>query len=609
MGPRKRATHAKVTKHRDHRGHAKTSDIAKYGKDEVDEVLKLDDEPFSEAGSISGGEDEEDVMVADEDDEDVNKQEDTRGSFKAALRRAHAPPGEGEDEEWSAVKEAIKSGTAGWQREDFYGGDDAGGDSSDGGSDEELHFQEAKRLEELRAQRLYGAVARDALAVLLGDSEAADPGADTADAASAASATAGPAARFDSIFAVDAERSAVSRDVRQLSESGRKSLVKREAPELIPLLSDFKSKLAALQELLPLLSLKAQNRLPESGASYLESKAALLLNTLANLSFYVLLRAEGGAVRTHPVVSQLVWLKDLHEKVAPLDTRLRGSLRRLLKNTQKAKAVVAPALDETSETAPAPAAVPASERRLGLRERLDRLVRHRPLQPLPLVAGATPAPEPHVDDLLRLPARRLRERAADGAPADLDEADPTVGIWMPKSTVLGEHLTSVNQYVSDYTARTRPTSADLNVEARPRRVRERLQESPANGAAATERKDPGLADGVGRESDGEARAEAKANKASGTSRARGRSSQATPEVETEGRRKTSKKILENRGLMRVRKKEAGNARVSNRKKYEKRVKKRRGAVQDMREGAADGATYEGEASGLRTHVKKSMKLS
>merc|ERR1712232_1065776 len=69
-----------------------------------------------------------------------------------------------------------------------------------------------------------------------------------------------------------------------------------------------------------------------------------------------------------------------------------------------------------------------------------------------------------------------------------------------------------------------------------------------------------------------------------------------PEQVADGRRKTSKKILENRGLQRIRKKHQGNARVHNKEKYEKMVKRRKGAVVEVREGAADGVTYDGEGS-------------
>lgn len=57
------------------------------------------------------------------------------------------------------------------------------------------------------------------------------------------------------------------------------------------------------------------------------------------------------------------------------------------------------------------------------------------------------------------------------------------------------------------------------------------------------------------------------------------------------------------------KQKAGNARVANREKYSKLVKRRKGAVQEMREAAPDGATYEGEATGVRTHLRKSLRLS
>eukprot|EP00971_Amphidinium_carterae_P012474 245591-Amphidinium_carterae.1 len=42
------------------------------------------------------------------------------------------------------------------------------------------------------------------------------------------------------------------------------------------------------------------------GVVFITAQASLLLNTLANLSFYLLLRAEGAPVRAHPVVAQLV---------------------------------------------------------------------------------------------------------------------------------------------------------------------------------------------------------------------------------------------------------------------------------------------------------------
>jgi hypothetical protein len=80
--------------------------------------------------------------------------------------------------------------------------------------------------------------------------------------------------------------------------------------------------------------------------------------------------------------------------------------------------------------------------------------------------------------------------------------------------------------------------------------------------------------------------------------------------ETDGRRAAGYKIMKNKGLTRIRKKENRNSRVKYRNKYEKAVMRRRGQVQDtIREGPSDGANYGGEETGIRTHVKKSLRLS
>merc|ERR1712066_921775 len=100
-----------------------------------------------------------------------------------------------------------------------------------------------------------------------------------------------------------------------------------------------------------------------TGGADLEAKAALLLNTLANLSFYLLLRSEGEAVRAHPVVPQLVWLRELHEKLAPLDKKLSPKVRKAISASQQvveeqetgAASKLRPTLDAVERMAKAPA--------------------------------------------------------------------------------------------------------------------------------------------------------------------------------------------------------------------------------------------------------------
>jgi len=633
-----------------------------YGEEDMDDVLQLN-ESASERASDS--EREEDIMLKEDDDDDedwddVDDEEEEAGGFKKALQETKTPGKSGRAEEKlsrkeakTVAQEAVERGTAGWQRTDFYGGEDV--DSEDEGSDEELNFEEAKRLEERRAQRL-GLAGADPLAVLLGGDEATATTAaagETPAAAAEAAASEGTAAKFESLFAEGAEAASVPRDLSQLSESRRKKLVRSEAPELAPLLADFKDKLASLKELLPLLAPESLSKLPESGAAYLDSKLNLLLNTLANLSYYTLLRAEGVQVRSHPVVSQLVWLKELHENLAPLDSKLRVASRRAAKAVRKA-GLKGTAFkldqeqdleDEVVEEAEQAASQPP--RRPSIRERLLALKAAQAQRGAATAVAsrgaslAAAAELPATADLLALPGKTKRGSGSrSGAPADLHEVDPTVGAFMPKST-LGAAVMGAQQYISDVASRAVQRSADQDVEPKQRRSRHErgqkyeeeeekepvtmgvalLEDLPESKTQARKKKQQ-LGSGFGSGEEGgdddpivrAAREKAARRREKKTEKERQRQEHAKlrqfkPVVEVEGRRKTSQKILRNKGLVRQRKKDAANSRVNNRKKYEKGIKRRKGAVQEMRAGAEDGVSYAGEATGVRTHLKKSLKLS
>jgi len=71
-------------------------------------------------------------------------------------------------------------------------------------------------------------------------------------------------------------------------------------------------------------------RLTEEGVAYLEGKQQLLLNYCLNLTYYLLLKAEGRAVKDHPVIGQLLELRAALEKMRPLDAKLKYQLDRLL---------------------------------------------------------------------------------------------------------------------------------------------------------------------------------------------------------------------------------------------------------------------------------------
>jgi len=235
-----------------------------------------------------------------------------------------------------------------------------------------------------------------------------------------------------------------------------------------------------------------------------------------------------------------------------------------------------------------------------------------------LPKAASKAPVLSSTSLLQLPGRRRKLGQGSGeAPADLDELDPVLGAWLPSSSV-NQQLSEVQQHLRERKVKSKPEAPDVNPEPRQRVHRERVREEIDPRLDAEEARGFTPVEDIGDDDDGgelirQVKAKTKARKeekekALTAKEALKLQKQFKPEQVLEGRRGTTKKILENRGLARQRKKKAGNARVSNRDKYEKMVKRRKGAVQEMREGAADGASYEGEATGLRTHVKKSKKI-
>ena len=91
--------------------------------------------------------------------------------------------------------------------------------------------------------------------------------------------------------------------------------------------------------------------------------------------------------------------------------------------------------------------------------------------------------------------------------------------------------------------------------------------------------------------------------------ARGKAFIPPVQEESADRRNAGYQIMKNKGLTRKRKKEVRNSRVKYRNKFDKAVMRRKGQVQDtIREGPSDG-NYGGEESGVRTHVKKSIRLT
>lgn len=72
-----------------------------------------------------------------------------------------------------------------------------------------------------------------------------------------------------------------------------------------------------------------------------------------------------------------------------------------------------------------------------------------------------------------------------------------------------------------------------------------------------------------------------------------------------GKRGINRQIAKNKGLTVTKRRELRNPRVKNRRKFTKAVKNRKGAVQPIR---SKTNLYGGEATGIKTHLKRSVKI-
>jgi hypothetical protein len=83
-------------------------------------------------------------------------------------------------------------------------------------------------------------------------------------------------------------------------------------------------------------SLSEMGPMPEGAMSYTELKMQLMVNYVANLSYYVSLKHKGECVANHSVFKHLAYLRTFMERLAPLDAALKYQIDKLLlENTEE----------------------------------------------------------------------------------------------------------------------------------------------------------------------------------------------------------------------------------------------------------------------------------
>lgn len=135
----------------------------------------------------------------------------------------------------------------------------------------------------------------------------------------------------------DEKEERIVKDLKTMSQKEKLKLLKKESPELLELIQDFKAKLTELRdEVQPLVEMVKDGRIPPGkGAKYLITKQQLYLNYCTNISFYLVLKAKRIPAHNHPVIERLLTYRNLINEVGAVDARLAPQLRQLLFGEQQ----------------------------------------------------------------------------------------------------------------------------------------------------------------------------------------------------------------------------------------------------------------------------------
>lgn len=116
----------------------------------------------------------------------------------------------------------------------------------------------------------------------------------------------------------------VKKDLNFLTKEEQMDVVYSSAPELVGLLSELNDALEQLENKInPLVNkIREQESAKKGVMHYVEVKQLLLQSFCQAITFYLLLKTEGLPVCDHPVVSRLVEIKSLLDKMKKLDDNL-----------------------------------------------------------------------------------------------------------------------------------------------------------------------------------------------------------------------------------------------------------------------------------------------
>ncbi|XP_016491724.1 protein THALLO isoform X1 [Nicotiana tabacum] len=444
----------------------------------------------------------------------------------------------------------------------------------------------------------------------------------------------------------------VQKDLNALTKEEQMDVVYSSAPELVGLLSELSEALEQLDNKVnPILNKINGENMIKGGMHYIEVKKLLLLSYCQAITFYLLLKSEGQPVRDHPVISRLVEIKNLLNKMKELDGNLPSELEDFLhKNVDNVTGVKlagsnldseplpishkpSVALADVQETEPHEAelveanGLKSQQKNESKRKRQDDQVGIQSREMLKVRADLEEKWKQ--TGVLSSIARKhekqnKRLRLLNGQLATPDDFDDDAMVAGDDREI--RSLNKLSRLVTPQVARPKVISGDDDLPKRDdigeRRRKHELRVLAGAGVEPSDdvEDEPGnhaSDDDVASSDDGEMDSDLefykeveKQHSAKLAAKEKMYSSRApvissTTETLVDGKRQINYQMEKNRGLTRHRNKLTKNPRKKYRGKHEKQQKRRKGQVRDIKKPSGP---YGGETTGINAASRRSIRL-
>ncbi|XP_031129241.1 something about silencing protein 10 isoform X3 [Ipomoea triloba] len=447
----------------------------------------------------------------------------------------------------------------------------------------------------------------------------------------------------------------IKKDLNALTREEQMDVVYSSAPELVGLLSELNEAHEELDNKVnPLLSKINLGSGKKGELHYLEVKRLLLLSYCQAITFYLLLKSEGQPVCDHPVISRLVDIKALLDKMKELNGNLPSEVEILLSKgggTEAEERLVTGDVAFESEHPPNqnPSVVvvdtqvtepngAAESVELNSPKEYNKTHSKRKLQDdqvgvqsmeMLKIRAALEEKLKHKGVFSSLAAKhensKKRLRPVNGQLATLEDFDDDAmdieggvhgvangNAHLPRPSKLSKLVTQVNkskQFISGDD--DLPKRDDIG-------ERRRKHELRVLAGAGIKSADDVEDESADLSSDGDANGETDSDlefyrqvekkhsaKVAAKKHSRTKLVSSLPETTVDGKRQINYQIEKNRGLTRNRNKKGKNPRKKYRSKHTEAVKRRKGQVREIKKPSGP---YGGEASGINAGISRSLRF-